>query len=274
MRMNPKPETRNSKLPFVFVNMAMTADGKIATANRTISSFTSQRDHEHLLALRATADAVMAGARTVDLNRINLGPGPAKYRRRRVRRGLAEYNLRIIASRSGTVNPNAEVFKRRFSPVIILTTRRASGRNLKKLHTLVDEVKICGTKEVDFAEALRWLRQKWGVKRLLCEGGGELNDALFRTGLVDELHLTLCPKIFGGRAAPTIADGTGASKLADARRFRLQSQKRIGDELFLIFQALRNAPPKSAATLRRSPAAYFVSTRRANSQSRSASRFR
>ena len=50
----------------VLINMAMTADGKIATANRAVSSFSSRRDHDHLLALRATADAVMAGARTVD----------------------------------------------------------------------------------------------------------------------------------------------------------------------------------------------------------------
>ncbi len=85
-------KTEKSKLPFVLVNMAMTADGKIATANRAVSSFASARDHEHLLALRATADAVMAGARTVDSAPINLGPGPAKFRRERLKHGLAEYN--------------------------------------------------------------------------------------------------------------------------------------------------------------------------------------
>ena len=60
--MSPKAKVRSHKLPFVFVNMAMTADGKIATANRAGSSFGSARDREHLLQLRATADAVMAGA--------------------------------------------------------------------------------------------------------------------------------------------------------------------------------------------------------------------
>src|SRR5439155_15699033 len=190
--------------------------GKIATANRSISSLGSQRDRNHLLELRATADAVMAGARTVDLNRINLGPGPARYRRLRLKRGLPEYNLRIIVSRSGTVNPNAEVFQRRFSPIIILTTRRATESRLRTLRALADEVKTCGEKEINFPQALRWLRDKWKIKRLLCEGGGELNDALFRADLVDELHLTICPKIFGGRTAPTIADGVGAPTLAQA----------------------------------------------------------
>ena len=233
--MNPKPKTNKLKRPFVLVNMAMTADGKIATANRTVSSFTSAGDHEHLLALRATADAVMAGARTVDSAPINLGPGPVKFRRQRLKRGLAEYNLRVIVSRSGSVNPRAKVFRQRFSPIIILITRRAGVARLKRLRALADVVKICGQTEINFSAALRWLRKQWGVKRLLCEGGGELNDALFRAGLVDELHLTICPKIFGGRSAPTIAEDHGFGHLAAARQFRIKSARQIGDELFTIF---------------------------------------
>jgi len=232
---------KQPKLPFVFINMAITADGKIATANRAVSCFGSRRDKAHLLELRATADAVMAGARTVDLNAVNLGPGPAKYRRRRIRHGLAEYNLRIIVSRSGSVNPNAEIFKQRFSPIIILTTAGAGQRRLKKLRALADEVKICGASEINLPRALGWLRKKWNVRRLLCEGGGELDGALFRAGLVDELHLTLCPKIFGGRSAPTIADGPGAARLADAAQFALKSARRYGDELFLVFSSTHRA---------------------------------
>ncbi len=217
----------------------MTADGKIATANRAISSFGSRRDRAHLLELRATADAVMAGARTVDLNRVHLGPGPAKYRRMRVKRGLAEFNMRIIVSRFGTVNPDAEVFKRTFSPIIILTTRRATQDRLERLRALADEVKICGRKEIDFREALRWLRKERGVKRLLCEGGGELNGALFRADLVDELHLTVCPKILGGRAAPTIVDGLGRRILADATKLEIESAQRHGEEMFLVYRVVK-----------------------------------
>jgi len=226
-------------LPFVLINMAMTADGKIATANRAVSSFSSPRDHQLLLALRATADAVMSGARTVDLNPITMGPGAAKYRALRRRRGLAEYNLRIITSGSGSVNPDAEVFRHEFSPIIILTTRRAGETRLKRLRAVADAVKVCGAKQLNFRLALRWLRQKWGVKRLLCEGGGELNDALFRAGLVDELHLTVCPKIFGGREAPTIAEGSGFRQLAKAVPFQIKSFKRIGDEVFAVLKKVR-----------------------------------
>src|SRR5262245_56551329 len=123
---------------FILVNMAMTADGKIASANRVVSSFGSPHDHEHLLELRATADAVMAGARTVASNPANLGPGPARFRRRRRARGLAGFNLRIIVSRSGSVNPHAEIFRHRFSPILILTTQSAGARRLQRLRALAD----------------------------------------------------------------------------------------------------------------------------------------
>jgi riboflavin-specific deaminase-like protein len=219
----------------------MTADGKIATANRRVSSFGSRRDRAHLMELRAEADAVMAGARTVDLNVITLGAGSAKYRRRRLRRGLAGHNLRVVVSGAGTVDPGAAIFRARVSPLIILTSGRASQRRLARLRGLADEVKVCGERELDFVEALEWLRQTWGVKRLLCEGGGALNDALFRAGVVDELHLTVCPKIFGGKQAPTIADGLGMGSLDKAVRLRLKSAKRSGGELFLVYRVFGSA---------------------------------
>ena len=233
------PKVPKQKLPYVMINMAMTADGKITTTNRAISSFGSRQDRAQLLALRAKADAVMAGARTVDLNRVNLGPGPARYRRLRKKRGLAEFNLRIIVSRSGTVSLDAEVFKHRFSPIIVLTTRRAGKRRLRALRAVAEEVKVCGAKEIDFRRALRWLYKARGIKRLLCEGGGELNDALFRAGIVNELHLTICPLMFGGREAPTIAEGTGVAKLAAAFPLVLKAMRGIGTELFLVYEAPR-----------------------------------
>jgi 2,5-diamino-6-(ribosylamino)-4(3H)-pyrimidinone 5'-phosphate reductase len=232
------------KRPFVFINMAVTADGKIATANRAVSTFSSKRDFEHLLELRATADAVMSGARTVAQEGVNLGPGPARFRRLRLRNGLAEYNLRVVASGTGSLDPRAEIFRRRFSPVLVLVSQRASERNIQQLRAVADEVKVCGENEIDFLRAVAWLRAKWKVNRLLCEGGGEMNGALFRAGLVDQLHLTVCPKIFGGRDAPTIADGAGGRSLADATRLRLKSATRVGDELFLVYDVMRRTLPR------------------------------
>jgi len=223
-------------LPFVYINVASTADGKLAPANRRFEPFSSERDQKLLLELRARADAVISGARTVDSSAVTLGPGGARYRAQRRKNGLAEYNLRVVVSGSGSLDTDAEIFKHRFSPIIILTTKLAPKAKLKRLRALADDVAVFGKRELDFVGALRWLRSKWGVKRLLCEGGGELNEGLFRAGVVNEVYITLCPLILGGRNAPTAADGKGAQTLADAIPLALKSMKRLGDELFLVYE--------------------------------------
>ncbi len=234
--MRRKAITKNAGLPFVFSNFAMTADGKIAFAKDHFVPFGSARDSRHMMELRATADAVLSGARTVEVTETILGTGGEKFRRQRLKNGLSEYPLRIIASGAGSIDPGAKIFKKCFSPVIVLTTERASKARLRCLRAVAD-VEIFGGKELDFRAAFRWLRRKWNVRRLLCEGGGELHGTLIHAGLVDELHLTICPKIFGGRHAPTIADAQGCLKLAEAARFRLVSAKANGDELFVVFNA-------------------------------------
>ncbi len=236
-----KVNRKNSKLPFVFSNFAVTADGKIAFASRKFVPFGSKHDHEHMMELRATADAVMAGARTVEAPGVTMGPGGKKFRRLRFARGLNEYNLRVIVSGSGSLNLQADIFKHRFSPIILLVSERTSEKQLRLLRGVADEVKVFGKTEVDFSAALRWLREKWDVKRLLCEGGAAVHDAIIQAGLLDELHLTLCPIVFGGRNAPTIADGSGFVKLADARQFKFKSAKRLGNELFAVFSAAKSA---------------------------------
>jgi len=226
-------------LPFVYINVATTADGKLAPANRHFVPFGSKRDQELLLELRACADAVMSGARTVGPMPVNLGPGPVKYRRMRLRKGLTEYNLRVVVSGSGSLNPNAEIFRHRFSPIIVLVTRRAPESKLRRLRRVADDVKAFGDTQLNFTQALRWLRKKWGVKRLLCEGGGEVNAGLFEEGLVDEVYHTLSPLVLGGRNAPTMADGNGFPTLASAAKLKLKSLKRVGDELFLVWRTVK-----------------------------------
>lgn len=233
--MNSRAKTRGPARPFVFINMAVSADGKIATANRAVHSFGSKNDLEHLYKLRATADAIMCGARTVEISEATLGNGGERFRRLRLRNGLAEFPLRVIVTGSGSIDPGAKIFQKRFSPIIVLTTRRASQEKLNQLQDLAGNIHISGKKEIDFPAVLRWLREQWNVKRLLCEGGGELNDALFRAGVVDEINLTFCPKIFGGRTAPTISDGIGHLKLADAALFKLTSFRSKNSELFTVF---------------------------------------
>ena len=82
------------------------------------------------------------------------------------------------------------------------------------------------------------------MRRLVAEGGGVLNAALMAADQVDEVRLTLVPRIFGGGASPTIADGPVADALADAARFRLVSVRAVGDERFLRYVLMSRADPQ------------------------------
>ena len=236
-----KATSSPTKRPFVFINMAMTVDGKIATANRAVSSFGSKRDIEHMYELRTSADAVMAGARTLDLNKVLLGPGGERFKKMRQRNGLGEYSLRVIVSGSGTINPRAAIFQHKFSPILLITSKRASASKLKSLRPLVDDIFVSDRNTIDFKKALKWLHEKWNARRLLCEGGGELNSALFRASCVDELNLAICPKVIGGRRAPTIAEGDSVRHLAEAARLELKSLRRVNSEIFLVYRVKSNA---------------------------------
>lgn len=222
--------------PYVVLNMAMTADGKIATANREVTSFGSARDARHLMELRATADAILCGAGTVNEPGITLGlEGAAWVRQRRVR-GLSALPLRVIVSGRGRVRPEADVFKSPGGPVVVIASRAAPESALRELRRCADAVVTFGTNEVDIGAALRWLQASRGVRRLVCEGGADLNDALFRADVVDEFHVTLCPKLFGGRSAPTLVEGRGLPRLAEARRFAWRSWRRVGGEIFAVLE--------------------------------------
>lgn len=228
-----------STRPFVAVNIAMTADGKIAPDTRRFRPFGSKRDEQLLFKLRSRADAVMAGARTVGNGKVTLGPGGKAFQRKRLENGLSEFNLRVIVSRNASISPKAHIFSQRFSPILLLSTEAAPAARLKALEKVADEMFISPGNELDLAAALKWLRSKWGVKRLMCEGGGELNAPMFRQGFVDELYLTICPVIFGGRKAPTLADGEGIERLAEGVRFQLTRSQRVGDEMYCVYQPLK-----------------------------------
>jgi riboflavin-specific deaminase-like protein len=176
------------------------------------------------------------------MNNVKMGAGGIRFEKQRLQRGLARHNTRIIVSGTGSINPDASIFRHRFSPIVILTTERVPAARRRVLSGLADELFIGGERQIDFVAAFRHLRSRWNIRRLLCEGGAELNDALWRARLVDELHLTICPKIFGGRTAPTIVDGLGFLSLPSAALLHRQKMTRVGRELFLVYRSASREP--------------------------------
>lgn len=227
------------KRPSISVFMVMSADGKTATANRLVSPAGSPCDQHYLQKMRASSDAIMVSAGTIETNDMPMEKEQARHSRLKNKLEQTHPGPWIVVASSGSVNPNATIFKKRLCPIIILTPRCVGAGVLARLRTLADDVFVCGQKTIDWSQALPWLRKQWGIRHLLCEGDGDLNASLLEEGCINELHLAIRPLIFGGRSAPTIADGTGCPTLADAAHFRLVSSRCLKGELFLVF---RKAP--------------------------------
>jgi riboflavin-specific deaminase-like protein len=214
--------------------MSMSADGKIANDSRTIHTFGSPRDLRHLYELRSMADAVLSGARTIEDTGATLGNGGERYRRARLRRGLSEFPIRVVVSGNATISPEVPLWKLRFSPILLLLHSKAAASRARRLRALADSVHVSDGASIDIDAVLRWLWREHGVRRLLVEGGAEVNAAFFRARVVDELHLTLCPLLIGGRSAPTLAEGEGLD-LSEAVGFERTGCRKVGQELFLTY---------------------------------------
>src|ERR1041385_2207992 len=129
-----------SRLPSVFLNVAITADGKLAPSNRKFVPFSSKRDQDFLMELRTEADAVMSGATTVSVPGVTLGVGGPKYSRMRIRKGRSIEHLRVVVSGSGKISPHLDFFKAPGLRPIVLTTERISKDQQSRL-AKVAEVK-------------------------------------------------------------------------------------------------------------------------------------
>jgi len=230
---------RNKAIPVVAVNFAMTWDGKVSTRNLTPADFSSPRDKRRLLEIRATGDALLVGMNTVRLDNMSMGLPDESLRKERVRRKQSAWPLRVIISNSGRIDPKLKLFQRDFSPVIIYSTTRMPGRIQKALSGKATLHLHHGDK-VDLKGMLRHMRSFHKIKRLVCEGGPSLFRSLLQDGFVDEINLTLCPLIFGGRAAPTLTGLPGGFLPRDVA-CKLVKTEIVGEECFLQYQIAHRA---------------------------------
>jgi len=222
--------------PFVYVNMAMTADGKITSATREYPEFTSAHDKKIMDRLRAEADAVLVGAGTLRADDPPLHVRDLEMREYRRSLGKPDGLTRVAVTSSLDLDPELRFFRKSPEAKIVATVEEAPEDRTRRLAD-VAEVWRVGRGRVDLTELLARLRAR-GVERLLVEGGGELNWQLVEHDLLDELYVTVAPCLLGGRDAPTLLEGKGLGM--DARvRLRLAAVDRHDDELYCRFEIVR-----------------------------------
>jgi riboflavin-specific deaminase-like protein len=214
--------------PHVAMNFAATLDGRATIEGRS-GPIGSGTDTAMLVGLRTRFDAVMIGAGTMRAERYGrIVSDPAK-RERRERLGLAADPLVVIVSGRLDLPWDAPLFSDG-SRVLVFT---AAEEEPPPVESSLQVVRHEG--HIDLTAALRHLRREGDVRALLCEGGPRLHSELWSLGLVDELFLTMAPKLTG--AGSSILEGELAAPLPLELTWLLEEQ----GELFGRYR--RASPP-------------------------------
>jgi 2,5-diamino-6-(ribosylamino)-4(3H)-pyrimidinone 5'-phosphate reductase len=199
--------------PFVFINVAMTADGKVDTFERKGAAISSGYDRERVDRLRAESDAVMVGGRTLLDEDPKLTVKSEALRAERLARGLAPNPVKVGIVSEANIKPDGIFLNAGPARIVIFTTHRTSKGQLAFLRSRGVDVYVHDSEKVDLSEALATLK-KLGIQRLMVEGGATLNFELLKLRLVDEITAYIAPMIFGGGSAPTMAAGPGLQRSA------------------------------------------------------------
>jgi 5-amino-6-(5-phosphoribosylamino)uracil reductase len=214
--------------PYLVLNMVSSLDGK-ATIHWRTKGLSSELDRQLFHQLRTQPDAIMVGAGTVRTERYGRMAKSEELRAAREREGLAPDPLAVVVSARLDLHTDLPLLNEPEQRVVIATGSDASLPDVKS------QIVYERTGE-DLPLLMARLRSEHGVRSVVCEGGPTLNSHLFAAGLVDELWLTLNPKVAGGAAALTIVAGR---ELVEPAELEPLSVAEGGGDLFTRWRVKR-----------------------------------
>jgi riboflavin-specific deaminase-like protein len=196
--------------PYVFANMIGTADGKAAIGGRA-GPLGNEADRVLFMQLRTVPDAILVGSGTLRAERYGRLVRDPALRERRSQRGLEPEPLGVVVTRSGRLPFDIPLFSEPGSRVLVYTSVETP------FPETAAEVGIIRMREgeLTMTSVLESLRGDYGVRSVLCEGGPTVLAALLAEDVLDELFLSIAPKLAGGREVPTVVDGTGLPEPAE-----------------------------------------------------------
>jgi riboflavin-specific deaminase-like protein len=213
-------ERAGTERPYLVLNMVSSLDGK-ATIDWRTQGLSTELDRELFHQLRAQADAVMVGAGTARTERYGRMAKSEELRDAREAAGLERDPLAVVVSGRLNLPADLPLLNEPEQRVLIAT---GSEAELPGAGAQVEYERV----GPDLVLLMARLRER-GVRSILCEGGPTLNFHLLAAGLVDELCLTLNPKLAGGAAALTIVAGRD---LVEPAELELVSVAEGGGDLF------------------------------------------
>jgi 2,5-diamino-6-(ribosylamino)-4(3H)-pyrimidinone 5'-phosphate reductase len=212
--------------PYVVVNCAVSADGKLALPDRSQVEISSEEDMLRVHQLRASCDAILVGVSTIVSDDPKLYISPERV-------PDPPELVKVVLDASGRTPPHAR-FLTTPGRALVATVEGAAPALRERLGDRADVVAFGHGDLVDVTRLMGHLHDM-GVGRLMVEGGGETIWSFFSSGLVDELSVFVGPMVIGGDSAPTIADGVGAQGLEELVRLELMSAERLGNGLWIRY---------------------------------------
>jgi 2,5-diamino-6-(ribosylamino)-4(3H)-pyrimidinone 5'-phosphate reductase len=184
--------------PDVWVNCAISVDGRLAYAGGRRARLSGPEDLRRVQELRATSDGILVGAGTILLDDPSL-----RVHWEMLDRPPGSPPFRIVLDSNGRVPMTARIFDGSL-PTILVTTPANT-------HVYPGPVEVLRTPgpRVDLVEALALLQRR-GLRRVLVEGGAEVLSSVLRSGQWDRLTVYVAPVAIGGRTAPMMVAGPEA----------------------------------------------------------------
>jgi riboflavin-specific deaminase-like protein len=186
--------------PYLVLNMVSSLDGK-ATIDWRTKGLSTELDRQLFHQLRTQGDAIMVGAGTVRTERYGRMAKSDELRAAREQEGLAPDPVAVVVSARLDLPADLPLLNEPQQRVAI-----ATGSDASLPEELASQIAYERTGD-DLPLLMTRLRQQHEIRSVVCEGGPTLNSHLLAAGLVDELWLTLNPKLAGGAAALTIVAG-------------------------------------------------------------------
>lgn len=194
---------------WVAASLSQSIDGKLASHRKPSLRMGSQKDLSKMQQRRCDYDAILVGGQT-------FRAWPIPYASKK-----PIHNLVITRSDVSNLIQNTEAWKNKAVSLHVLSPPGDYHKEVS-WHPL-------GNGIPDLLTYLNHLQ----VNRLLIEGGGTLLAEFQEHWPINEIFLTVCPYLIGGRDSPTLLDG---DVLKTSEQMRLVSSEAIGDEVFLHYQ--------------------------------------
>jgi 2,5-diamino-6-(ribosylamino)-4(3H)-pyrimidinone 5'-phosphate reductase len=193
--------------PFVFINVAMSADGKLSTRKRRQVRISGQEDLKRVDQCKANSDAIVVGIGTVLADDPSLTIKSPDLRERRISQGKEEHPIRVVVDSRCRIPLDSAILHKGKGRRVVACSQKAEYEKVQALESCATIIRTCGD-VVDLAVLVDELASL-GAKKIMVEGGGSLIWSFLNAGLVDEISCFIGNMIIGGKDAPTLADGLG-----------------------------------------------------------------